>query len=244
MEINRIYEGACLEIMKNIPDKFIDCIICDLPYGSSNCVWDTVIPFKPLWIQYKRIIKDNGAIVLFGCQPFTSMLINSNVLWFKYELIWHKSKCGSPLSAKYRPLAKHENILIFGKGKIGYNPEMLKGTPYKRNFTPMKFNNHKYGIKGAISDNKGTRYPETVIYFQQNWRRQDQMHPTQKPVKLIEYLIKTYTNEDDLILDNCIGSGTTAIACLNTNRNFIGIELNAEYVKITNERIRKHRKLF
>jgi len=232
-----LIQGDCLELMKEIPDKSIDMILCDLPYGTTACKWDIVIPFEPLWEQYKRIIKDNGAIVLTASQPFTSALVMSNVKMFKYEWIWGKSKCGSPLAAKYRPMAKHENILVFGKGVVKYNPEMLEGTPYKRDFTPAKLNNHKFGIKGAKTDNKGTRFPDTVLFFQQKWRRQDQIHPTQKPVALFEYLIKTYTNEGDLVLDNCAGSGTTGVACKNLNRNYILIEKEPEYCKIADQRL-------
>ena len=235
--LNKVICGDCLEVMKDIPDKSIDMILADLPYGTTACKWDTIIPFEPLWEQYKRIIKDNGAIVLTGSQPFTSALVMSNIKMFKYEWIWGKSKCGSPLSAKYRPMAKHENILVFGKGVIKYNPEMLLGKPYKRDFTPAKLNNHKFGIKGAKTDNKGTRFPDTVLFFQQKWRRQDQIHPTQKPVALFEYLIKTYTNEGDLVLDNCAGSGTTGVACKNLNRNFILIEKEPEYIDIINKRL-------
>ena len=205
--------------------------------GTTACKWDTIIPFEPLWEQYKRIIKDNGAIVLTASQPFTSALVMSNIKMFKYEWIWGKSKCGSPLAAKYRPMAKHENVLVFGKGVVKYNPEMLEGVAYKRDFTPAKINNHKFGIKGAKTDNKGTRFPDTVLFFQQKWRRQDQIHPTQKPVALFEYLIKTYTNEGDLVLDNCAGSGTLGIAAINTKRNYILIEKEKEYCEIGQKRI-------
>lgn len=149
IEANSIVHADCLEVMRYINDKSIDMILCDLPYGSTACKWDIILPFELLWEQYKRIIKNNGAIVLTATQPFTSMLVLSNLPWFKYEWVWGKSKCGSPLAAKYRPMAKHENILVFGKGKIKYNPEMLHGEPYHRNFTPNKLNNHKFGIKGV-----------------------------------------------------------------------------------------------
>jgi site-specific DNA-methyltransferase (adenine-specific) len=183
------------------------------------------------------MIKDEGAIVLTATQPFASNLIMSNIKMFKYEWIWHKSKCGSSFTAKYRPLSKHENILVFGKGKTKYNPQMNEGEPYKRKYTLSKTNNHKYGIRGAEADNKGTRHPSTVQYFQQKWRRQDQLHPTQKPVPLFEYLIKTYSNENDLILDNCAGSGTTGVAAFNTNRNCIMIEKELEYCDIIKNRM-------
>ena len=232
----KFIHGDCLEEMPKLQDHSIDMILCDLPYGTTACKWDTVIPFEPLWTQYKRLIKDNGAIVLTASQPFTSALVMSNPDWFKYEWIWGKSKCGSPLAAKYRPMAKHENVLVFGKGVVKYNPEMLEGTPYKRDFTPAKLNNHKFGIKGAKTDNKGTRFPDTVLFFQQKWRRQDQIHPTQKPVALFDYLIRTYTNEGDTVLDNCAGSGTTGIAALHTKRNAILIEKDEQYFNAARER--------
>jgi site-specific DNA-methyltransferase (adenine-specific) len=236
--INKIIRGDCLEVMKNIPDRSVNAIICDPPYGTTDCKWDTVIPFEPMWEHLKRIIKKNGAIVLFGIEPFSSALRMSNIKMYKYDWVWGKSKCGSPLTAKYRPLQKHENISIFGSGKIQYNPEMLIGEPYKRDFTPSKLNNHKFGIKGVKTNNNGTRFPDTILFFQQKWRRQDQVHPTQKPVALMKYLIKTYTSETEVILDFCIGSGTTAVACKQLNRNFIGIELEQKYIDIANERLK------
>ena len=232
-----LYNGDCLEVMKSIPDKSIDMILCDLPYGPTACKWDNIIPFDKLWEQYERIIKPKGNIVLFGVGLFAYKLALSNEKLFRYEIIWKKSKCGSPLTAKYMPLKKHENILIFGKPASKYNPQMTQGSPYKRKYTPNKKNEMGYGIKGVSTDNKGTRHPITVVDFPQKWRRQDQLHPTQKPVELLEYLIKTYSDEGDIILDNCMGSGSTGVACQNTNRNFIGIELTEEYFKIAKERI-------
>jgi site-specific DNA-methyltransferase (adenine-specific) len=232
-----LIHGDCLELMKTIPNASIDAIITDPPYGTTACKWDSIIPFEPMWNELKRVIKDNGAIVLFGSQPFTSALVMSNPKMFKYEWIWGKSKCGSPLCAKYKPMAKHENIIVFGKKTIKYNAQMLEGTPYKRDFTPAKLNNHKFGIKGAKTENHGTRYPDTLLFFQQKWRRQDQIHPTQKPINLMEYLIKTYTNENETVLDFTMGSGTTGIACKNLNRNFIGLELDKNYFDIATERI-------
>ncbi len=244
MEINQLYHGDCLELMKDIDDKSIDMILCDLPYGTTACKWDSIIPFEPLWEQYHRIIKDNGAIVLTASQPFTSALVMSNVKNFKYEWIWHKSKCGSAFTSKYRPQQKHESVLVFSKNnkKTIYNPQMVEGEKYyrkrKSNKNGEKPNNHKLGvISESETINNGTRYPSTVQYFQQKWRRQDQLHPTQKPVALFEYLIKTYTNEGDLVLDNCAGSGTTAIACINTNRNYILMEKEQIYFDVANKRI-------
>ena len=245
MDFNKVYNMDCLEGMKEIPDKSIDCIICDLPYGTSSCSWDVLIPFDKLWEQYERIIKDGGAIVLFGTEPFSSMLRMSNLKWYKYDLIWKKSKSGSAFCAKYRPISKHENISIFSKNgkKTVYNPQMIKGEPYKRThkISEVDINNHNIGFnrREVVSVNEGFRYPDSVLEFQQKWRRQDQVHPTQKPVELIEWLIRTYSNEGDTILDNCMGSGTTAIAAIRTKRNFIGFELNEDYYKIIEDRIKK-----
>ena len=239
IKLNRIYNEDCLEGMKRIPDGSVDCIICDLPYGTTACKWDTIIPFDKLWEQYERIIKPNGNIVLFGAGLFAYKLALSNEKLFRYELIWKKSKCGSPLTAKFMPMKRHENILVFGKSASAYYPQMEKGKPYKRAYTPNKKNNMDFGIKGVSTDNKGTRYPISILDFPQQWRRQDQVHPTQKPVALLEYLIKTYTNEGETVLDNCIGSGTTAIAAIRTNRNYIGFELQKEYFDIANKRIKE-----
>ena len=234
-------QGDCLEKMKDIPDKSIDMILCDLPYGTTACKWDNVIPFEPLWEQYNRIIKDNGAIVLFGVQPFTSDLINSNRKMYKYDLIWNKDLCKNPGLAKIRPLPSFENISVFGKERITYNPQMEKGKPYtdvrKKPTNVFNGNEHKYGFSGNVVNvvNYGTRYPKSVITLK-NPNKKGQ-HPTQKPVELLEYLIKTYTNENETVLDNCMGSGSTGVACVNTKRNFIGIELNEKYFNIAKERI-------
>jgi len=214
--------------MKSIPDKSIDLIVCDLPFGSSANKWDVIIPFEPLWEHYKRIMKKDTAILLFGTGAFAFKLALSNEKMYKYDIIWHKSKCGSSFTAKYRPLAKHENILVFGKGKTKYNPQLLPGEPYKRKWTEHKKNNMKYGFK-VEHNNIGTRHPSTVQFFQQKWRRQDQLHPCQKPVELIEWIIKSYSNEGDIVLDNCCGSGTTGEAAINTNRNWIMIEKEQEF---------------
>ena len=233
-----LYNGDCLDVMKDIKDKSIDMILCDLPYGTTKCKWDTVIPFEPLWQQYERIIKDNGAIVLFGSQPFTSALIMSNPKRFKHDWIWHKSRSGSAITAKYRPLKLHEDILVFCKKSPNYNPQMIEGKPYYRKSSNNKKNEHGFGVNASMETiNYGTRYPITIQYFKQNWSKQQQLHPTQKPVALMEYLIKTYTNENDTVLDNCMGSGSTGVACKNTNRNFIGIELDEKYYNIAKERL-------
>ena len=233
--------GDCLDVMKTIPDKSVDMILCDLPYGTTACQWDIVIPFEPLWEQYNRIIKENGAIVLFGSQPFTTDLINSNKKMFKYELIWNKVSARQPFLGKIQPIKNHENILVFGKGKIKYNPQYEVGTPY----TDLRGgenarSDHFSKLKRQDYVNKNTRYPKSIITVNMQSKECHQskrVHPTQKPVELLEYLIKTYTNENETVLDNCMGSGSTGVACINTNRNFIGIELDENYFEIAKNRI-------
>ena len=239
-----LIQGDCLEVMDELIEKgvVVDAIITDLPYGTTACKWDTIIPFDQMWLRLNKLIKPNGAIILFNSEPFGSALRMSNIKNYKYELIWKKSKCGSPLTAKYKPLTKHENIAIFELkgGRVTYNPQMKEGEPYSRKFTANKTNNMNFGIKGVETDNKGTRHPDCVLDFPQKWRRQDQVHPTQKPVALMEYLIKTYTNELQTVLDFTMGSGSTGVACKNLNRNFIGIELDKKYFKIAENRINEN----
>lgn len=236
-----LMKGDCLERMKEIESGSVDAIICDIPYGTTSCKWDSIIPLDAMWKELHRIIKPNRAIVLFGSQPFTSILITSNLKMFKYEWIWEKSKSGSAFTAKYRPVNKHENILVFGKGTLLYKPVLTEGTPYSRNHdvSECDVNNHGIGFNRKVvkTENNGFRYPITVQKFQQKWRRQDQIHPTQKPVELMEYLIKTYTNENETVLDFTFGSGTTGVACMNTNRKFIGIEMDDNYFDIGSKRI-------
>lgn len=242
LDINNIYHGDCLELMNGIEDKSIDMILCDLPYGTTACSWDTIIPFEPLWKQYERIIKDNGAIVLFGSQPFTSQLISSNLKLFKYEIIWEKDSVTSPFLAKRQIMKRHENILVFYKEQCTFHPQMIK----RKEKNKRKNNRKNYPtaskgsavIKGDNIGNEEYTYPSSVQKF--NRCKERGLHPTQKPIGLCEWLIKTYTNEGDLVLDNCIGSGTTAISAINTNRNFIGIELQDEYYKLAKDRIDKH----
>jgi site-specific DNA-methyltransferase (adenine-specific) len=247
--LNKIIQGDCLEVMKGLPDKSIDMILCDLPYGTTACKWDTIIPFEPLWEQYKRIIKDNGAIVLTASQPFTSALVMSNPDMFRYEMIWEKSKVTGFFEAKNKPLVTHEVILVFSKSKYS------NGVKNKMNYFPQGLvqiskvlKPNLRGVKDKIGHNfqrpstmneytqEKTNYPKSILKIKSESRTS---HPTQKPVALFEYLIKTYTNEGDLVLDNCIGSGTTAIACRNTGRNFIGIEISPEYCKIAEDRLRQ-----
>ena len=236
-----LMQGDCLERMKEIPDDSIDLVLTDPPFGTTACKWDSVIPLEPMWKELKRITKPNSAIVLFGTEPFSSQLRLSNLGWFKYDWIWEKSKCGSAFTSKYRPQSKHEIVSVFGKGRVNYYPQMEEGEPYKRTRKVNngdKPNNHKLGVTSESETiNTGYRYPSTVQFFQQKWRRQDQVHPTQKPVALMEYLIKTYSNEGDTVLDFTMGSGTTGVACVNTNRKFIGIEQDEGYFKIAQDRI-------
>ena len=239
LELNKIYNMDCLEGMKFIPDKSIDMILCDLPYGTTACKWDNVIPFEPLWEQYKRVIKDNGAIVLTASQPFTSALIMSNVKMFKYCWYWEKERVTNPLQCKRRAGKTVEECIVFYKKQPTFNPikhkhvgKLVKNKPSGNHTETTALN--KLKVTPYIDD--GTRYPTQVIKFN---RDLTYLHPTQKPVALFGYLIKTYTNEGETVLDNCIGSGTTAIACINTNRNFIGFELDKQYYDIANERIQK-----
>lgn len=232
IELNRIYNEDCLEGMKLIDDKSIDMILCDLPYGTTACKWDSIIPFEPLWEQYERIIKDNGAIVLTASQPFTTVLINSNIKRFRYSWIWEKEQGVNFLMAKKQPLKVHEDICVFSKKQTVYNPQMTEGKPY---ISGKGDSGEVTGrVKKVQTKNNGTRYPISVIQF----KRETGLHPTQKPVALFEYLIKTYTNEGETVLDNCMGSGTTAVACINTSRNFIGFELDPTYYAIAEERIK------
>jgi site-specific DNA-methyltransferase (adenine-specific) len=242
IELNKIYNMDCLEGMKYIDDKSIDMILCDLPYGTTACKWDTIIPFEPLWEQYERVIKDNGAIVLFGQEPFSSYLRVSNIENFKYDWYWEKERLTNIAQVKKRPGKTVETISVFYKKQCTYNPQMQKYEGKKRT------NKVKNGKLGKLIDDgtkrvkeyqdTGWRYPTQVLRFQRDILTSN-LHPTQKPVALCEYLIKTYTNEGETVLDNCIGSGTTAIACINTNRNFIGFELDEHYYEIANERIQK-----
>ena len=233
-----LFNGDCLEVMKSIPDKSVDMILCDLPYGTTACKWDIIIPFEPLWEQYKRIIKDRGAIVLFGSEPFTSALVMSNPDWFKYELIWQKTMASNFALLKKQPAKKHENILVFYKKQPTYNPQMEDGKPYVDNRNTGTRNTSVGSESNLIRrpiNNKGSRYPSTVQKFSNGNNRN--VHPTQKPVALLEYLIKTYTLEGETVLDNCMGSGSTGVACINTNRDFIGIEKDDKYFKIAKQRI-------
>ena len=226
--------------MEDIPDGSVDMILCDLPYGTSACKWDTIIPFEPLWEQYNRVIKDNGAIVLTATNPFSSVLVSSNLKGFKHEWIWQKEKGVGFQVAKYRPMQEHEHVLVFTKKgeRVNYYPiKEKRDKPIKSKGASTKSGSSPIAYLNNINKTYVDRYPTSIKRFQ---RDNNKIHPTQKPVALFEYLIKTYTNKGETILDNCIGSGTTAIAALNTGRFFIGIEKEKEYVDIANKRIEEH----
>ena len=228
--------GDCLDEMAKLEEKSIDLILTDLPYEvTARNTWDVLLPFNKLWEHYERIIKDNGAIVLTATQPFASKLVLSNEKIFKYEWIWEKQQGTGFLNAKKQPLRNHEQVLVFYKKQPIYNPQFTEGKPYtcKSGRATSNYNEQH----SVVTENTGTRYPLTVQKFSYD---KNKIHPTQKPVELFEYLIKTYTNEGNLVLDNCAGSGTTAIACLNTNRRYICIEKEEKYYNIALERINKH----
>ena len=249
--VNKIIQGDCLEIMKGITDNSIDAIICDLPYGTTACKWDNVIPFEPMWEQYKRIIKDNGAIVLTASQPFTSALVMSNPDMFKYSWIYKKRCASNFAQAKYAPMKEHEDVLVFANGRVKYYPikeERIGSGKERTKYAYSDKSRHASGefvgkIKGEYdkendAGNNELRYPSSVQEFNNRAKGDRGFHPTQKPVALFEYLIKTYTNEGDLVLDNCMGSGTTCIAAKKTGRDFIGIEKDESYCEIANKRIK------
>lgn len=240
MENIKLYKGDCLEIMKEIPDKSIDMILCDLPYGTTSCKWDIIIPFDLLWEQYNRIIKKDGPILLFGSEPFSSKLRMSNIEKYKYDWIWNKKLAGNGILAKKQPLKIHEIVSVFNS-KI-YIPQMTKGKLRKkmtRNPKVSEINNGD-GIKRTKETFNDEYYPTSIQEFTLANLRKGRLHPTQKPVELLEYLIKTYTNENEIVLDNCMGSGSTGVACVNINRKFVGIEKEEKYFEIAKERINKH----
>lgn len=246
----KLYQGDCLEVMKEIPDKSVDMILCDLPYGLHISKWDKIIDFEKMWNEYKRIIKDRHAIVLFSREPFASKLRLSNIQMYKYDWIWEKNVSGDCMNAKVKPLNKHEIICVFSNGKTSptnpnnmvYYPQGLM--PYgKKEKSGNKPNTDGTKWRPSI-DNKPyirqfTNYPDTVLHFQTVNSKEKTVHPTQKPVPLLEYLIKTYTNEGETVLDNCMGAGSTGVACVNLNRDFIVIELDEQYFQIAKDRIEK-----
>lgn len=243
MELNRIYHGDCLEVMKDIPDGSVDMILCDLPYGTTACKWDAIIPFEPLWEQYERVIKKHGAIVLTASQPFTSALVMSNARIFRYEWVWEKSVATNFLNSKIQPLKKTESVLVFYKQCGCYYPQGLRRETTIRNQRVRTVGkDNAYGKQSAHSMSEITNYPTNIIKIPNG--NNANIHPTQKPVALFEYLIRTYTNEGETVLDNCAGSGTTGIACRNTGRNFILIEKDDKYFDVAQRRLEEHAGLF
>ena len=230
-----LHLGDCLDILPTLPDDSIDMVMVDLPYGTTACKWDSIIPLDFLWEQYNRICKKNAAMLFTSAQPFTTTLASSNINNFRYEWIWEKPQGTNPMNAKVMPLKSHENILVFYRSKPTYNPQMWYSTPYSGFSSDTSKIGEVYGNQQSKHrDNpEGSRYPKTVLKFKQ----EKGLHPTQKPVGLMEYLIKTYTNEGDTVLDNTMGSGTTGVACVNCNRSFVGIEMDKKYYQISEERV-------
>lgn len=245
LELNKIFNEDCLAGMNKIPDKSIDMILCDLPYGTTRNKWDSILPLGLLWEQYERVIKDNGAIVLTAQTPFDKVLGASNLKLLKYEWIWEKDRATGHLNANKMPMKAHENILVFYRKLPTYNKQITYGhKPMNVSYCKGDYNQTNYGSykHKPNTERRETRLPRSVIKHNvvktpKNYKR----HPTQKPLSLFEYLIKTYTNEGEIVLDNCMGSGTTAIACMNTNRNFIGFELDESYYKASLERIESNK---
>jgi len=228
----KLMQGDCLERMKEIPDGSVDVVICDPPYGTTACKWDSIIPLEPMWEQLKRVIKPNGAIVLFGAEPFSSLLRCSNIKDFKYDWVWEKSKATGFLNSKKQPLRAHEIISVFYSKPPTYTPQMTEGVRKEQT------QNDVYGSFDQVEvKSDGLRFPRSVQYFK-TAESEGGFHKTQKPVALMEYLIKTYTNKGETVLDFTMGSGTTGVACVNTKRNFIGIEMDEGYFNIAEERIK------
>ncbi len=245
MKTNIIYNEDCIgeKGMCILPDKSIDMILCDLPYGTTACKWDTIIPFVPLWKQYKRVIKDNGAIVLTAREPFTSKLVCSNIQNYKHKWVWNKKQSGSFLNCKYMPLQIEEDILIFAFGRCNYYPQMRTGKLRIKDGA-KKDNGMFIDLGSKYKTFNDQYYPINIIEFANCSNKKNNQHPTQKPVALFEYLIKTYTNENDIVLDNCIGSGTTAVACVHLKRHYIGFDTSKKYCKIAKARLEAEKTLW
>lgn len=246
MRMFNLYKGDCLQVMQNLINQGVkvDAIITDPPYGTTTCAWDNVIPFEQMWHCLHRLIKDNGVIVLFGSEPFSSYLRISNIKHYKYDLIWDKNKGCQPQLANIQPMKSHENMSIFGQGRLTYNPQFTEGEPYQRNNKGSSDKDNMIRTLKPIKQmNEGFRYPVSIVKHSRDFSAQTRLHPTQKPIGLMEYLIKTYTNENDIVLDFTMGSGSTGVACVNTKRNFIGIELDENYFKIAENRIKEAQKI-
>ena len=228
----KLMHGDCLEVMAGLPDASVDMILCDLPYGTTACKWDTVIPFEPLWAQYRRVAKRNAAIVLTASQPFTSALVMSNPGEFRYCWVWNKAKAANFPQVKRAPLKVHEDVVVFGGG---YRPQMVEGAFRQKG--GYSVTREAAVSAGAPAKHNNLYYPKSILDFSVAGNADSGLHPTQKPVALMEYLIRTYTQEGEVVLDNCMGSGTTGVACANTGRNFIGIEKDDKYFAIASERI-------
>ncbi len=244
-----LYCGDCLEVMKQIPDNSIDCVVCDLPYGFTRCGWDTIIPFEDLWSSYKRICKKNAAICLFGSLPFTALLVSSNLKAYKHDWIWQKNRGSNFGCVKHQPMREHEQIMIFSYGTPVYNPIMQERCDSGKSRCAYSFSartdTQVYGkfieppSRKETKEQVNLRYPSSI----QKFNTEVWLHPTQKPVALCEYLIKTYTNEGMVVLDNCMGSASTGIACINTNRKFIGIEKDETYFDVAKQRMESQKTL-
>jgi site-specific DNA-methyltransferase (adenine-specific) len=231
----QLFQGDCLEIMPTLASGSVDMVLCDLPYGTTQNKWDTIVPLLPLWEQYKRLVK--GAVVLTASQPFTSQLVISNLAWFRYAWVWEKTNATGHLNAKRMPMKLHEDVVVFSRDTLPYYPQDLK--PFGK-VVRRGHNGDNFGVSGKENFQEFTNYPRSIIKFQTD---KEKLHPTQKPVALMEYMINTYTNPGDTVFDNCMGSGTTGVACVNTGRSFIGIEKDQQYFDIASRRIKEARDL-
>lgn len=245
MEVSvNLYNDDCLNVLKTLPDESVDLVLTDPPYGTTAIQWDKVLDFNKMWDELDRVVKPKSNIILFASQPFTSLLVTTKLDWFRYELVWNKNKCGSPGLAKKRPQKVHENILLFSKESGGlYNPIMEEGDPYKR-FNADGYgsgkNTHGYGFgknKSTGSSNSGTRYPKSILHGSRNFSAQQTVHPTQKPTNVLNWLIMTYSNQNDVVLDFTMGSGSTGVSSKLTGRSFVGIEKDKDYFEIAKKRI-------
>lgn len=236
----QLYVGDCLKLMDGLKDQSVDLLLSDLPYLKMKLSWDVSFDLPEFWGQVSRLLKPGSAVITTAVQPFTTSLISSKIKWFKYSLVWKKSQLSCPCLAKFRPNMLHEDIVVFavggGRTRI-YNPQFSVGTPYTKRSGNRLVNNFRFGLKPIERKNEGVRFPTSVLDFKQDWRRQDQLHPTQKPVALFRWLVDTYSDPGDLVLDPCCGSGTTGVAAVTARRSFVGIDLSREYVELTRKRI-------